>query len=306
MKIIDLNNSIDTKYKTAVALGNFDGIHVGHEYLIKDTVLKAKKQGLKPAILLFRNHTRTKVKKSNSTIYILTSNEQKLQILEELGIEIVYIIDFDNSIMTLTAKDFVQNIIVDKVNAKLVTVGFNYKFGYKALGNSDTLKKLGQNKGFIVNIVDPIYIQEDIVSSTRIRNLIKKGDIKKSNTLLGRNYTINGRVIKGENRGNKLGYPTANIELSNNYVIPKAGVYKTITKINNKKYSGLTSVGYNPTFNGEVLKIENHILNFDNNIYNDLIDIEFVDYIRKNIKFETCESLIKQIEDDIKFINKIN
>lgn len=306
MKIIDLNNSIDTKYKTAVALGNFDGIHVGHEYLIKDTVLKAKKQGLKPAILLFRNHTRTKVKKSNSTIYILTSNEQKLQILEELGIEIVYIIDFDNSIMTLTAKDFVQNIIVDKVNAKLVTVGFNYKFGYKALGNSDTLKELGQNKGFIVNIVDPIYIQEDIVSSTRIRNLIKKGDIKKSNTLLGRNYTINGRVIKGENRGNKLGYPTANIELSNNYVIPKAGVYKTITKINNKKYSGLTSVGYNPTFNGEVLKIENHILNFDNNIYNDLIDIEFVDYIRKNIKFETCESLIKQIEDDIKFINKIN
>lgn len=306
MKIIDLNKNIDNKYETAVALGNFDGIHIGHEYLIRDTVLKAKKQGLKPAVLLFRNHTKTQVKGSNSSIYILTSNEQKLQILKELGIEIVYIIDFDNSIMTLTSKDFVENIIIDKLNAKLVTVGFDYKFGYKALGDSNILKKLGQKQGFMVNIVDPIYLEDDIVSSTIIRNLIKEGNIKKANRFLGRNYTINGIVIKGENRGNKLGYPTANINPSNNYIIPREGVYETITIVNNKKYLGLTSVGYNLTFNGEDLKIENHILNFGSNIYNKIINIEFIDFVRENIKFKTCQKLIKQIENDIKYINKIN
>lgn len=303
MKIIDLNNYEEKKHETAVALGNFDGIHIGHQYLIEEMIKKAKERNLKSSILLFKNHTRTILKnKCKTPLYIITSNNQKLEILNQLGIETVYTINFDENIMKLSSKEFVENIIVRKLNSKLVTVGFDYKFGYKALGDSNYLKKLGMEKGFSVDVIDPIYVGEDIVSSTIIRNLIKLGDIDKGNKLLGRYYTITGTIIGGKNRGSKIGYPTANIKLDHNYIIPKTGVYKTITLLGDKKYLSLTSIGYNPTFKEKELKIENHILNFSHNIYGKPIKIEFIKFIRDNIKFGTVEELIKQIKMDIESV----
>lgn len=303
MEIINLNNYEEKNYETGVALGNFDGVHIGHQCLLKDMIAKAREKGLKTSVLLFENHTKTILENNgNNKLYILTSNEQKLEILKNIGIDIVYTINFDENLMKLSGEEFVEKIIVKKLNAELVTVGFDYRFGYKALGNSDYLKKLGLEKGFDTNIISPIYIDKEVVSSTLIRNLIRTGNIKKANQLLGRHYIVNGTVITGKNRGNKIGYPTANIRLNYNYTIPKTGVYKTITLVSGKEYLSITDIGYNPTFNENELKIENHILNFNNNIYDQTIEVKFIAFIRDDIKFDNVRELTNQIEKDIAYV----
>ena len=305
MKIIDLNND-KYNYNTGIALGNFDGIHIGHQYLIKDSIKKANEKGLEPSILLFKNHTKTIINNQNNKVYLLTSNEQKLRILKEMGIKIVYTLLFDREIMKLSAEKFVEEILINKLNTKLVTAGFDYRFGYKALGDSNYLKELGEKYNFETNIIMPIYVDEEIVSSTKIRNLIKIGEIKKANEFLGRPYSLVGNVVKGDQRGSKMGYPTANIQLSYNYAIPKTGVYETITLIENKKFVSLTNIGYNPTFNGKKLKIENHIIDFDEDIYGRKIEIKFMDFIREDIKFNTVKELIEKIAEDINYIKDKN
>jgi len=302
MEIIDLDMGINNNYKTAVALGNFDGIHLGHKYLIEDTIEKAIKRDLKSGVLLFKNHTKNILSKDKKAISILTSNEQKLNILESLGVEVVYIMNFDENVMKLSGEEFVDNIIVNQLNAALVSVGFDYRFGYKAMGNSSYLKELGVKKGFETNIIKPISIGNEVISSTRIRQLVMEGQINKANKFLGRHYTIIGQVVRGSNRGKKLGFPTANISLTHNYTIPKTGVYETITLIDNKQYLSLTNIGYNPTFNEKKLKIENHILDFNDYLYGKTIEVMFIDFIREDIKFDTIEELIKQIEKDICYI----
>ena len=303
MEVIDLSNYEEKNNQTAVALGNFDGIHIGHKYLIEDMLKKAKARNLKSSVLLFRNHTKTILNKDSSTnLGIITSNDQKLEILNKLGVETIYTMNFDRNTMKLSGKEFVENIIINKLNAKLVTVGFDYRFGYKALGDSKYLKKLGLEKGFETNIINPIYVEEEIVSSTAIRNLIKIGDIKKANHFLGRPYALRGKVTSGENRGNKMGYPTANLKLDHDYVIPKTGVYETTTLLGNKEFLSLTNIGYNPTFNENVLKIENHILNFSGEIYGRPIEVKLIDFMRNDIKFKTVKGLIKQINKDIEYI----
>ena len=301
MRIIDLEQS-RSDYSTAVALGNFDGIHRGHQYLIEDTIKKANKKNIEPSILLFKNHTKLTINKNN--IYILTSNKQKLKILENMGIKTVYTIDFDEDLMKLSSKEFIKNIIVDKLKAKIVTVGFDYRFGYKASGDSEYLKKLGKDYNFETNIIMPICIDKEIVSSTKIRNLIQLGNIEKANKFLGRYYSIIGNIVSGSSRGRKLGYPTANIELIYNYKIPKPGVYKSITILEGKQFLSLTNIGNNPTFNEKDLKIENYILDFNENIYGKTIEIQFVNFIRENIKFNTAEELLKQITKDVEYIKR--
>lgn len=301
MEIIDLNAE-KSNYETAIALGNFDGVHIGHKYLIEDNIRKAMEVNLKPGVLLFNNHTKNVLKKNSKSVPILTSNEQKLKILKDLGVEVVFTMDFNENVMKLSGEEFVENIIIDQLKAKLVTVGFDYRFGYKAMGDCRYLKDLGIKKGFKTNIITPITIDNEIVSSTKIRQLLMEGNIKKANKFLGRYYTIIGQVVKGSNRGTKLGFPTANISPVDNYTIPKIGVYKTITILEEQKYLSLTNIGFNPTFNEKKLKVENHILDFNSNIYGKTIEIMFVDFIREDIKFNTAEKLIEQIKKDIYYV----
>ncbi len=303
METIDLNRSKIELSGTAVALGNFDGVHIGHQQLIESNIKEAKIRKLRSAILIFRNHTKELLAKNNDPkIQLLTSFEQKIEILKNFSLDAVYIIDFDEDLMKLSPEEFITNILLKKLKAKLVTVGFNYRFGYKAAGDSDLLKKVGLDKGIEVNVIPPVYIEGQIISSTAIRNFIKAGNIKKANKFLGRNFTIIGSVIKGKNRGRKLGFPTANIKLSDNYVIPKEGVYVTNTFINGKKFNSLTNIGYNPTFNEKELKIETYILDFAGNLYGKTLEIEFLDFIRDDIKFNSVQELISQIEKDVKYI----
>ncbi|GFN36457.1 bifunctional riboflavin kinase/FAD synthetase [Tepidimicrobium xylanilyticum] len=305
MEIIDLNGYVERRFGTAVALGNFDGVHVGHEFLLKDNIKKAKEINLKSSVLLFKNHTKTTLNnKDKLKLEIITPYYKKIHLLKKLGIDLIYSIYFDESIMKLSPEEFVEEFLVKKLNSKLITVGFDYRFGYKAKGDSEYLKKLGKDMGFIVNIIEPIYIEGEPVSSTKIRNLLKSGLISKANHYLGKNYSIIGKVVKGDKRGTGMGFPTANLKLDDNYVIPKIGVYETMTIIDNEKYRSLTNIGYNPTFDGNELKIENHILDFEGNLYDKYIEVSFIDYIRDDVKFDTVEELINQIKMDIEYVMK--
>lgn len=300
MEINDLSNYKEIGFNTGIALGNFDGIHIGHQELIKSMVRQSKANQLVPSVLLFKKHTRSVIKSQNQRL--ITSLEQKIDILKKLGIKIVFLIDFDEKLMKLTGEEFIKNILLEKANTKLIIVGFDYRFGYKASGNSSYLIELGKKYNINVNVLPPVYSKKEIISSSSIRKLISLGNIKEATQVLGREYSMIGKVIRGDSRGSKLGFPTANIELVDNYVIPKNGVYMTNTIVNNKKYISATNIGYNPTFNNQNLKIETHIFNFNNNIYGEIIEIKFIDFIRDDIKFNNVKSLIKQMKLDVEWI----
>ncbi|HLR21417.1 MAG TPA: bifunctional riboflavin kinase/FAD synthetase [Tissierellaceae bacterium] len=298
MEIVNLKKSdyIETRFNTSIALGNFDGIHIAHKEIISNNIETSKKMGLRSGVLLFDTHTRLTIEGKSPPI--ITSKKQKLKILEELGVDIVYIIEFDKNIMSLSPEDFIKEILLRKLNAKSICVGFDYKFGHKASGDITTLKKLGKMYEFNVTVIPPIY-KKNIISSTKIRNFIKEGKIKSANNMLGRNYSILGKVVDGNKMGHELGFPTANLETKDNFVIPKNGIYESRIIISGTKYIGATSIGTNPTFQNNVLKIENHILDFNKNIYAEKIEVEFVRFIRDEIRFTNIEDLKKQIRKDV-------
>ena len=300
MEILDLIEYKEERFNTAIALGNFDGLHLGHQKLINSMVIKSRKLGVKPSLLLFKNHTKTTIDKNRPKI--ITNNEQKFRLAKNLGIEIIYLLDFDEKLMRLSGEEFIRNIILEKMNGKLLTVGFDYRFGYKASGDANYLVELGEKYDFDVIVVEPVYIENNVVSSSNIRELISIGKIEETRKKLGRPYSFIGKVVPGSNRGNKLGFPTANIELIDNYVVPKTGVYITNTIIDNNRYISATNIGYNPTFNENILKIETHILNFDGNIYGKILEIEFLEFIRDDIKFDNTNDLIEQMRLDIDLI----
>lgn len=300
MEVIDLLDYNEIRFSTAIALGNFDGIHIGHQQLIKKMVSRSKELRIKSSLLLFKSHTKTIV--DNNRPGMITNNQQKFRIAEELGVDIIYLLDFNDNIMKLSGEEFVRDIIVNKMNGKLLVVGFDYRFGYKASGDSNYLKKLGKENNIEVVILDPVYQEDKIISSSIIRELIAAGNMSEVSKMLGRSYSIIGKVIPGKNRGNKLGFPTANIELTDNYVIPKNGVYMTNTIVDNKRYLSATNIGYNPTFDENTLKIETYILEFEGNIYGKTLEVEFLDFLRDDIKFESKEALIEQMKLDVETI----
>lgn len=300
MEIIDLLNYNETRFKTAIALGNFDGIHIGHQELIKNMIKKSKELGLKSSLLLFKSHTKSIIDKNKPNV--ITSNEQKLKIAKNLGIDIVYLLDFNEEVMKLSGQKFIKDIILDKMNGKLLVVGFDYRFGYKALGDAKYLVDIGNKNNIDVIVQSPVCKNDEVISSTIIRKLIIDGKMKNVSGLLGRPYSIIGEVIQGSNRGNKLGFPTANINPIDNYVIPKTGVYVTNSIIDNKKYISATNIGYNPTFNENILKIETYIIGFEENIYGKFFEIEFIDFLRDDIKFNNINDLINQMKLDIDMI----
>lgn len=300
MENIKLQNYNEERFETAIALGNFDGVHVGHKKLILSMVEAAKDLNLMPSILLFDNHTK-KVTNGKAPL-CLTSNVQKEQMVKALGVEVIYSILFDEYLMKSQPEEFVQNILVDKLNTKLVVVGFDYRFGHKASGDVEVLKDLGNKYGFKVIVLEPIYIEDILVSSTKIRELILDGNLELANMMLGRYYQMMGKVIPGNKIGRTLGFPTANLELMNNYTLPKLGVYRTKTIIGERTYLSATSVGYNPTFKNDNVKIESHIIDFEEKIYDQILYIDFIEYLREEAKFDNIDDLIDQIDKDVKTV----
>lgn len=298
IKIYDLNIDLPDLQRKAVSLGNFDGVHLGHQKLMKNNLEISKKYDLEPAVLLFKQNTKLKLKDEKE---YMTSLEDKIEILSSIGIHTFCLIDFDEKFMNLSPREFIAEIINKKLNASYIICGKDYRFGKKASGDVDTLEKYEERYNYKTSVVD--FEKEDEfnkISSNHLRDLIREGNIKKVNKLLARPYKIKGTIVDGMKRGRTLNFPTANLKLSFNYVLPIDGVYLTRINIDNKSYYALSNVGKNPTFGENSRKVETYILDFDQNIYGENVSIEFLEFFRYDIKFTSREELIEQMNIDKK------
>ena len=297
IKIFDLDKTGADLNPKAVSLGNFDGIHRGHQKLMKKNVEISKQYGLMPSVLLFKENTKNLLKGEKK---YLTSLADKIEILKKLGIECFCLLEFSEEFKNLSPEKFIEEILYKKLNTKFVIVGNNYYFGKDAKADKNTLIENEKNYGYKTCVVDFEMDGDKIINSTDIRNMIRDGEIKKANYDLARPYRIAGKVVGGEKRGRLLHFPTANLKESFNYVIPKNGVYFTQVHLDDEKFFGLTNIGTNPTFGDKHIKIETNILDFDRDIYGKDISIDFLDYLRGDFKFESREALIEQMNKDKK------
>ena len=297
MKIFNSLEQIDSIEESVIALGNFDGVHLGHQELIYRAVRNAKSAGKKSAVFTFSNHPRNFLKRGEEVKSILYPAE-KARIIRELGVDYLYNIDFNETIMNTEAIDFIDKILIDKMNMKEAVCGFNYRFGKMAKGTPEVLIREGIVKGYGIHILEPIKIDGQIVSSTLIRNLIQNGEMVKCKEFMGRNYTIGGKVVVGNKLGRTLGFPTSNIYIDKKMVSPPNGVYITICHHSGIDYPSITNVGVKPTIGKYEKNVETHIFNFDKILYNKEIRVEFIRKMRDEIKFESIEELSNQIVSD--------
>lgn len=300
MKIIDLDKGEFPKEDLAIALGNFDGIHKGHLTLLNEVIYNQNK--LVPSVLIFKEHTQKLLKKKEITY--LTSLSDKLKILEDLGIELVILCTFDEDIAHMKADKFLTDFLYDKLRVRQIVVGRDYRFGSKASGNIKTIEDVLGDRVCLIVKEDVLYEGKEI-SSTWIRKEVEKSNFSLVRKLMTRDFKIEGRVVHGYQRGSKMGFPTANIEISFPYVRPKNGVYFTRVKISNRWYFAATSLGANPTFEYDGIKLESYVLDFNQDIYDKNIQIEFIEFLRDEIKFNSKDDLIKQISQDEKKCRKL-
>ena len=302
IKIFDLDfNEFDLSPK-AVSLGNFDGVHKGHQKLMKENIKISKAKNLTPSVLLFKENTKNIL---NGEREYLTSLEDKIEILKNLGIECFCLLEFSDKFKDLSPYEFIEEILYKKLNTKYVIVGDNYRFGKMAKGDIKTLKKYEEDFAYKTKVVDFELDEGKIINSTDIRQMVREGKIEKANKDLGHPFKMQGKVIKGAQRGRLLNFPTANLKPSFKYVTAKSGVYFTRVNIDRNIYYALTDIGTNPTFENKKMKIETYIMDFSKDIYGKNISIEFLEYLRPDYKFNSPEELIAQMEKDKKTGRKL-
>ena len=297
MKILN-KFKIKKKFKNSViAIGNFDGLHLGHRRVIDQARKKAKKNktsfgliSFEPIPAMFFNQ-----KLKNHRINLL---KQKKEQLKKLNLDFLKIIKFSKKFSNTSAEKFIEKIIFNTFNAKYIFVSKNFRFGKKRLGNLRTLKKNEKKFNYKTIITTPFKKNGRVISSTLIRHKISLGKITEANLLLKRNWSVEGKVIKGKQRGRKIGFPTCNISMKN-YITPKLGVYAVIVKFGDLKRKGIANIGYRPTFNGQNLLLEVNIFGIKKNLYNKVVEISFLKFLRAEKKFKGIKELKKQIKIDI-------
>jgi len=296
--IYTLSNLPEDIKNPVVTIGNFDGVHWAHQAIFGKVMERAKDLNGTSMVVTFEPHPMkiTSPKKAKPLITLL---EQKKELMTNQGIDILLLIRFTLEFAAISARDFVKNILVDRLRIKEIVVGYDYAFGHNREGNIDLLKEMGKQFNFRVSQVGPVYVGKRLVSSTSIRNLITEGKVSEAKELLGRNYQIRGEVMRGRNRGGPLlGYPTANLKLADE-LIPKEGVYVVTVDLEGKLYQGLTNIGFNPTFKDKNLSVETYILDLSSNILKRGIKINFLSRLRDEITFASAKELSQQIGRDI-------
>lgn len=290
---------------TCVAVGCFDGIHLGHQKIISDMCSYAKNNGLKSAVFTFIASPAAVLGKTPHRA--LMSQKDKMKTLEMLGVDYCFSLDFLN-VMNITPIDYIEDILINKLSAKAVFCGFNYRFGKSALGDTSFLKDVCDSHSVETFIAQPVCFGESVVSSSRIRGLIENGDLSLANTLLGRPFAIEEPIIEGKQNGRKVGIPTVNQNPPPEFVTPKYGVYASYVYVNSKRYEAITNVGTRPTVGGDYKNFETHIIGgFSEELYGQIVRTELLDFVRCEQKFDNLQQLSEQIQKDIRFIydNKI-
>ncbi len=288
----------------AIALGNFDGVHRGHRFLLQQCVEKSKAKGWAPAVLLWDPHPATVVAPQQEWKFIL-SPAQKERFFAALGIEYLFRLPFDTQVAALAPAEFARRYLVDLFGAQEVFVGFNFSFGRQGSGTPETLQQLGEEMGFAVLVIEPVRIDGQIVSSTLIRQKLLAGDIPAATQLLGYAPILEGMVVPGKGRGSGLGFPTANLAVPPEQLLPAFGVYAAFVEYAGRQYPGVLNIGANPTFNSKQVTVEIHIPGLQKKLYQEYLKISLVQRIRDEIKFASPEALRAQIARDIKRADRI-
>jgi len=291
------------KKKTVLTIGAYDGLHLGHAYIMEQLKSYAKNIGGESVVFSFINHPR-KFLFPEQNIELLHTNSEKIQKFKEIGLENLILHQFDQDFANLSYDDFIKNILIDKIGIKCLIVGFNHQFGKGREGNFENLRRLATKYNFSIKKLEVFKIDDLQISSSNIRKAIKNGEIEKANKCLGYNYSLTGKVVKGKKIGKKIGFPTANILAEKDKLIPQNGVYAVEVLVENKQYFGMLNIGYQPTIvrNDKEKRIEVNIFDFDKNIYKKEITVFFKNKIRDEINFINIEALKQQIIMDRKTI----
>jgi riboflavin kinase/FMN adenylyltransferase len=296
--IIYKNLNIKKKHKNSiVAIGNFDGLHIGHQKVLKEAREKAKREKLKFGLVTFEP-VPTMFFNKNITNHRINSLSQKIYFLKKNKLDFLVIINFNKTFSNLNAENFIKKILFKKLKSRYIFVSKNFKFGKKRVGDIKTLIQFEEKYFYKTIVTVPQQKKRKIVSSSLIRKAINKGRIKEVSKLLGRPWCLEGEVIKGVQRGRKIGFPTCNIKL-NSYIQPKLGVYSVWAQANNFKKRGIANIGYRPTFNGKSLLLEVNIFGIKKNLYKKVLKISFIKFIRAEKKFKNINQLKAQIKKDI-------
>ncbi len=291
-------NSPQLSTATAVALGMFDGVHLGHRAVIEAATNYAKQHGLKTAVITLANHPRQLTQ--GQAPKLITNLDTRLALFKELGIDYALILEFNEDLMNTSAEEYLQRYLVNILNAKFISTGYDHHFGKNRSGSPTMLEAWAEKRNVQLEIVEPYKLNGQLISSSTIRDLISNGKLDEANKILGYPFMIISQVITGDKRGARLGFPTANLKLPDDMVIPAKGVYRGTALVDDKEYQCIMNIGTRPSFtdSNEVI-IEAHILNFSADIYGQTITLKLDRKLRDEIKFNSVEELIAQIERDI-------
>jgi riboflavin kinase/FMN adenylyltransferase len=284
--------------KTIVTMGNFDGIHLGHQALVGNTVAEARECGAKSLVFTFDPHPLKLLAPERAPKMILR-HQDKMDMLRALGVDTVIVQNFDREFANIQAKDFVRRYFIERLNLLKIWLGRDLRFGRGREGGVEDLIRWGGEQGFDVGIVEPILVQGSRISSSRIRQLIGEGRVNEVEPMLGRYHFISGNVVNGHRRGRELGFPTANLATTTE-VLPGDGIYATLMELKNRRWLSVSSVGRNPTFGEGARTIETFILDFAQDIYGESVALSFVQRIREERKFYEIENLVSQMHQDVK------
>jgi riboflavin kinase/FMN adenylyltransferase len=296
--IFNLNELTEPLTNPVLTIGNFDGVHKGHLALFDKVKERARAIGGQSVVMTFEPHP-LKIMRPADGPRLITHTGQKLELIEKAGIDIIVCVSFDRDFATIPARDFITEILVRKIGIKEIVVGYDYTFGHNRGGDINLLREMGKSLSFIVHIVGPIEIDHILVSSTSIRRMIQEGRLAEAKVLLGRDFEVQGTVVKGHDRGGRLlGFPTANLN-PHGELLPKRGVYAAKLLIDDVLYNGVTNVGYNPTFGDTGLTVETHVLDYSGDLVGKTIKVRFIQRLRDEKTFESLEELSGQIARDV-------
>lgn len=298
MKIFNSIQTFQSNQRTIVTIGTFDGVHIGHKKILERISKRALAMNCESLALTFFPHPRM-VLQHDTTIKLLNTLEEKIKLLEQLGLDNLIIHPFDKEFSQLSAEDFVKKILVDQLQVQKIVIGYDHRFGRNRTADISDLIQFGLKYNFEIEEISAEEIDDIAVSSTKIRNALMNGEIETATNYLGYNYSLTGKVVKGKQLGRTIGFPTANIEVHETYkLIPKNGVYIVSSVIEKQVIYGIMNIGNRPTLNGDNQTIEVHFLDFNKDIYNQNIEIVFLKYIREEEKFNSLEDLKAQILKD--------
>lgn len=299
MRIFNDLSEVQKAENTVLTLGTFDGLHLGHKKIIEKLKKKAVSLNCRNFVITFSPHPRNVIG-DNNRIKLLTTDEEKIKLFEEFGVENLLIVNFTKEFSQLSSETFFKNFILEKIGLEEIIVGYDHHFGKGRSGDVNTIRKMGIEFGFDVTTVEAFKINNDPVNSTKIRKALSSGDMKTTNSYLGRSYSFNGLVISGDKRGRQLGFPTANIKIEgDDKLLPVLGIYAVEFSFDNEVHKGLLSIGIRPTFynSGDIVP-EVYLYDFNRDIYDKKVTVKIIEWIRGEEKFPSAEALIEQMQKD--------